>query len=723
MMRRKSHILAVCLLVGAVLAAGRLWIGPVGSARADDAAATERLGSARPTGRDGISASAGSCDPPFRGEDPHDIVLSPDGGRAYVVNRSTDNLFVIDLASNSVVQVIDLYSDAHHPLGPGPMRLDITPDGSRLLVTAVHESSIILVDAATGVVLARLPVGNMPADVAVSPDGSLALVPNKNDWTATLIDLTAPEVATTIALPGGGGPFAVAWGPDGSRAYVAMQDAPVYVIDPATHTIAGTIPVAEAGHAGDLVVSADGSRAYLAALHAAKVHILDLESNSAVGAITVEMPKGLALSADGSRLYVGTFGFSGESAYHVWMFDTESGEALAGVKLEHPGAPRLVGSDVAGLALSPDESGLYVPSIDGECVFVVDAATLEQLDIILTNPIPQFAPLRGALSPHGAYLYLASWTREPTTVSVIDTAASKVVAEIRANRSGPCTSTSWGLDVSPDGETVYVLASDNRCILIVDAVSRSITGSLQIPVSGSPSHLTHIAAHPNGDRVYVLEHAGTVHVIDAATHNVRTTIETADMCSVLKLSPDGQRGYVICSSALAILDLTTDTLLDTIRIGTGGSHFDSLFYVGVAPDSSWYVIGAFFNMYAFDAATNTQLRNLDLEQLDRTWLTLGQDVVFSTDGSLAYLAMPDENAVTVFDAETWEVTAKIDTGCAPHLGTEPVWLLMSPDGSLLYVVNELSDNVLVIDTTLNQVAGVISLRKCYACLPLLLRNP
>jgi len=89
---------------------------------------------------------------------------------------------------------------------------------------------------------------------------------------------------------------------------------------------------------------------------------------------------------------------------------------------------------------------------------------------------------------------------------------------------------------------------------------------------------------------------------------------------------------------------------------------------------------------------------------------------------MGYLAMPDENAVAVLDASTWQVMAKVDTGRAPHFGTEPVWLLMNPDGSTLYVVNELSDNVLVMDTATNQVTGVISLRKCRVYLPLVLRN-
>ena len=562
-----------------------------------------------------VAAIEQTCGHIVRGEDPFDIVISPDGGQAYVVNRSTDNLFVIDLVTNQVVEVIDLYPEAEHPLGPAPMRIAITPDGDRLLVTNVHDGSLTVIDTATNSVVKTLAVGQRPADVAISPDGSLAYVPNKHDWTVTAIDLTATDVVTTINVSGGGGPFAAAFAPDGNRAYVAMQDAPAYVVDPATHTITGTIAVTNAGHTGDLIISADSNTGYLAVLNGDEVTVLDLVSDSVTDTLPVVNPQGLALNADGSRLYVGTFGFAGESEYNLWMFDTQSGQVITGTNLEHPGAPRLVGSDIQGLALTPDGSTLYVPSIDGESVFIVDAATLEQLGIILTNPIPSFAPFRGAISPDGAYLYVASWTRQPTAVSVIDTATQRVVGEIVSDRDGLCASASWGLDISPDGKTLYVLSSDGRCVLVVDTQSQNIVDSFQIPAS---SYLTHIAVHPDGDKAYVLEYAGNVYVIDLESQDVITTVATTDSCSVLKLSPDGQRGYVICSSDFSVLDLTTDTLLKTITIGSDGSFFEWLYYLGVKPDSSQYVVGAFFNMYVYDATSDTQVRDIDLEAMDPT---------------------------------------------------------------------------------------------------------
>ncbi|MBN1137314.1 MAG: YncE family protein [Anaerolineae bacterium] len=667
-----------------------------------------------------LSAVEQGCAPAERGEDPFDIVVSPDGLRAYVANRSTDNLFVIDLSTNQIVETIDLYPQAIHPLGPAPTRLAITPDGSRLLVINVHDGSVTVIDTATNSILQTLAVGQGPTDVAISPDGSLAYIPNRLDWTTTVVDVAATSVLTTVSVTGGGGPLAAAFAPDGDRAYVVMQDAPVYILDPATHTITGTIGVTGTGWNADLAISADSNTGYLSAMSGGQIFVLDLASASVADTYELGYPQGLALSADGSRLYVGTFGSAGESQYHLWMFDTLSGEMVTGTNFIHPGAPRLVGSDIQGLALAPDGATLYAPSIDGESVFLVDAATLRQLDIILTNPIPTFSPFKGAISPDGSRLYIASWTQQPAAVSVIDTATQRQVGEMTA-QGLPCGSASWGLDISPDGQTLYVLSSNDHCVLVADLGSQQFVDSFNVPFNPD-SWLTHIAVHPAGDKAYVLEHSGDVHVVDLHTQTVSTTLSIPDSCTVIKLSPDGQRGYVVCSSSFSVLDLSADTVLETISIGGGGSQFESLFYLGIKPDSTQYAIGAFFDLYVYEAISNTQVYTVELDALDPTWLTLGQDFVFSPDGSLGYLAMPDENAVAVFDTTTWQMTARIDTGRIPFYGTEPLWLLVDPDGSSLYVLNELSDNILVIDTALNQVTAAISLTKCRAYLPLTTRH-
>jgi YVTN family beta-propeller protein len=646
-------------------------------------------------------------DPAVRGDEPYDIVISPDGKRAFVPARNTDNLFVIDLTSNQIIAVIDLYPQARHPLGPAPERVAITPDGSRLLVTNANDDSLTVIDTATNTVVKTLRAGQQPSYAAISPDGSLAYVPNKSDNTMSVIAMPAAEALSTINLPGGGGPFAATFSPDGSQAYVAMQDAPVYIINPVTHAIVGSIPVPDAGWTGDLVISPDGHTGYLASLEGNKVIMLDLLNRRVANTFEVVMPEGLALSADGSRLYVGTFGFIGESKYNLWMFDAQSGKVIAGVNFKHPAPYGRVGSDIQGLALTPDGKKLYAASVDADGVFVVDPATLEPRGMILTNPIANYFPLKAVVSPDGAYLYVASAVRQPTTVRVIDTKTQQVVGTILSDRPGRCAGRSMGLDISPDGRTLYVLSSDDNCVLVIDSQSRVVADSLEVGTPGHP--LMHIAVHPDGGRAYVLDSAGSVFVVDLKSQSVHSTLSTVEDAATIKLSPDGKRGYVGGGPGFAVLDLSTDKLLSKVDFGKrGGFGWVNRRSLGIKPNSSQYVVGEFFNMRVYDAISNKELRNIDLRQWN-PFRTVSTDVIFSPDGKTGYLAMWDEKAVIVFNANTWQVTAKIDVGRAPYFGVCPAWLAQSPDGGTLYAVSEEGDNVVVIDTATNRVTGVISL--------------
>jgi len=649
-------------------------------------------------------------DQTVRGDEPVDIVLSPDGSRAYTAGRNTDNLFVIDLSTNQIVDVIDLYPTATHPLGPAPEHLAITPDGIHLLVTNANDESLTVIDTRNNSIIETLSVGAGVADVAISPDGNLAYVPNHSDASVTVIDVPAAEVLTTVNLRGGWGPFAVAFAPDGSRAYVALQSGTIAIIDPATHRVVGSFSIPSLGSTGDLVISPDGRTGYVNALDGGKVIVLDLSSRRVADTYEVTLPIGLALSADGTRLYVGTFGFLGHAPYNVFLFDTRTGRFIRGGQYKHPAPYNRVVSDIEGLALSPAGDALYFVTLDGDGVVIADPETLDASAFIPLNPIAEYLPLRAAVSPDGARLYVVSGIRRPTFVSVIDTRTCEVTQQIISDRT-PCEKTgvgmgSFGLDISPDGSMLYVLATE-ECVLEVDTRSLSIVDDFSIRgVRG----LVHLAIHPDGELAYVLAGNANVYVVDLATKNVIKTITTdVTKAYTIKLSADASRAYVAGDFGYAVLDLRTETVLMSADFSRGGEfgrmHGRAL---GVKPDSSQYLIVEMFNLHVYDSASNREIRNIDLFDWN-PGRCLIMDIVFSPDGKTGYTAMWDEKAVLVYDAHTWQVTAKIDTGRAPYFGVCPVWLVVSPDGDVLYVVCEEGDNVLVVDTATHRVIETISL--------------
>jgi DNA-binding beta-propeller fold protein YncE len=539
-----------------------------------------------------------------------------------------------------------------------------------------------------------------------------------------VVDPVVAQVIATLDVPHGGGAIGVAFAGDGRRAYLAMSagdHVSVEVIDPATGAFTGAINVPYQGSQGALAISADGTRGYLALIERDLVAVLDLVAGRVVTTYAVTMPIGLELSADGSRLYAGTFGWMGESEYHIWLFDTRTGGLLAGGRYEHPAPYGRACSDIEGLALTPDGRTLYAASVDGDGVLVVDAATLAAAGMIPTHALAAFFPLRAVLSPDGAFLYVASGIREPTTVSVVDTHSLAVVGEISGDPRGPCPSRSYGLYLSPDGRTLYLLASDANCLLLADTASRTIAGSYRIGESGKP--LMHVAAHSDGRRLYVLDRAGTVFILNPASGVVTKTLTTIPDAYTVKLAPDGRRAYVGGGPGFAVLDLTTDMVLQVVDFGqTGGFGWLNRRTIGAKPDGSQFVVGDFWNLHVYDAGSGVEVRSVDL----RTWnplRTASTDAIFSADSRAGYLAMWDEKAVLAFDAVTWQVTAKIDVGRAPYFGLCPGWLVLSPDGRRLYAVAEEGDNVIAIDTGAGTVIRAIRVGRPYQrYLPMTLRK-
>lgn len=94
-----------------------------------------------------------------------------------------------------------------------PYKMDITVDGQLLYVIGQESNELVVVDAPSGKVLEKIPVGLKPHTVILSPDGQSAYV--SNQWADNIyrIDLDSHQVTDT--LMGGSGPAGMVISPDG----------------------------------------------------------------------------------------------------------------------------------------------------------------------------------------------------------------------------------------------------------------------------------------------------------------------------------------------------------------------------------------------------------------------------------------------------------------------------------------------------------------------------
>jgi YVTN family beta-propeller protein len=116
---------------------------------------------------------------------------------AYVANGVSNNVSVIDTATNTVVATI--------PVGTFPIAVAVTPDGTHVYVTNNGSNNVSVIRTATNAVVKTIPVGSGPYGVAVTPDGTHVYVTNLGSNNVSVIHRPGNTVVKTVPVGSGTG--------------------------------------------------------------------------------------------------------------------------------------------------------------------------------------------------------------------------------------------------------------------------------------------------------------------------------------------------------------------------------------------------------------------------------------------------------------------------------------------------------------------------------------
>jgi YVTN family beta-propeller protein len=122
------------------------------------------------------------------------ITASPDGRRVVAIDFTDPQFYVIDTATDRIVDTVVVDSNT-----VGPFRARYSPDGSRL-ITVNHVNALANIFDAGNLHAAQqtLPVGQQAFGIAYAADGRTALVSNHGDGTISVIDLITNQVIRTF---------------------------------------------------------------------------------------------------------------------------------------------------------------------------------------------------------------------------------------------------------------------------------------------------------------------------------------------------------------------------------------------------------------------------------------------------------------------------------------------------------------------------------------------
>jgi DNA-binding beta-propeller fold protein YncE len=223
------------------------------------------------------------------GPDPHEVRVSPDGRRAYVVAGRA--ITVVDVQARRVHATLALGEFSAHDVR-------VSRDGRRLWAACAGTQTVLELDAESGAVLRRYPTARDGAwFVEVAPDESRLYTPNMEGKSVSVITRDSGTVAVT---PFDEAAYGIDVTPDGRHLWVSGRH--LAVIDTRTPTAVRTITTPEP-ETGRLRITPDGARVVVAMERS--VLVLDATSGRVLRRIALEAtPKVLTLSDDGSRAYV-----------------------------------------------------------------------------------------------------------------------------------------------------------------------------------------------------------------------------------------------------------------------------------------------------------------------------------------------------------------------------------------------------------------------------------
>ena len=241
------------------------------------------------------------------GQFPHGVAVAPDGKKVYVANSNSSNVSVIDTATNKVTATVDV--------GQFPYGIAVTPDGKKVYVANSNSSNVSVIDTATNKVTATVRVGQFPYGVAVTPDGKKVYVANYGSNNIFVIDITTNTVTAMVNV--GKWPFGVAVAPDGKKVYVANSNSNnISVIDTAANTVTATVNVGQFPFG--VAITPDGTKVYVANFGSNNVSVIDAATNNVTATVNVgQFPFGVAVTPDGTKVYVANFGSNNVSVIDI----------------------------------------------------------------------------------------------------------------------------------------------------------------------------------------------------------------------------------------------------------------------------------------------------------------------------------------------------------------------------------------------------------------------
>ncbi len=345
---------------------------------------------------------------------------------AYVPNCISNNVSIIDVATNNVVSTIAL------PGALCPMGVAANTANTKVYFANKDNNTVSVLDIATGVASPAVaaPGISLSYGIAVNPAGTRAYVTGLGSGSLAVFNLTTTPITHITTLTGLSSPFGMAINPTGTRVYVAENNNfRVAVLDATSNTLLAPIATPGVRPLG-IAIDASGDNLWIG--HYASpgyvTRVSNLAGTPSVGAAIAtggDSPTGIAVNASGSKVYA-----ANQTTDTVTVIDTATGIASA---------PVAAGDGPAGISISPDGTRVLVGNYNSDNVSIFDG----NLNLIATTVVGDY--------PYAHGIFIAQ-SPPPATADITGTITNSLGG---GAMSGITVANSGAASTSTNGSGVY----------------------------------------------------------------------------------------------------------------------------------------------------------------------------------------------------------------------------------------------------------------------------
>jgi PQQ-dependent catabolism-associated beta-propeller protein len=249
-----------------------------------------------------------------------------------------------------------------------------------------------------------------------------------------------------------------------------------------------------------------------------------------------------------------------------------------------------------------------------------------------------------------------------------------------------------GMTFNLEHTAIYVGCGDDNTIALYDIASLRLVRRYRNIAAPETFDL-----HPDGRHLYISnEDDSEMSVLDVESGEIVGRYPTGPEPEGVQISKDGRLAFVASEVAnlVHVVDITQQKHIKDIPVGTRPRRF------ALTPDNKelWVSTELSGQVEIIDVATLAAKGKVEFQlRAIRRELFTPVDVIMTSDGAKAYVALGRANHVAVIKTRTREVTDYIVVG-------KRAWgLRLNADETRLWVANGLSDDVSIVDTRTNRV--------------------